>query len=225
MSREILEENFNSKNCLHLCSVCRSWEVRANFEQAGPDGERRRYSAVACAREYEVENIDPAVGILRDELTRDPNRLSSIEPRMFEHLVADVLKDAWEPCEVRLVGCSGDGGVDLVVIMGTHAEWLVQVKRRLDSRRNESCRVVRELNGTLLRKGRTKGVVVTTARDFTEAARAETEIASESATGEQYEIKLISGPDFISMMNAYPRMVVDPYSFHDIYARGSELHG
>jgi restriction endonuclease Mrr len=225
MAREPLELDYNTKNILHLCEFCRYWEVRAQFDQATGNGERRRYSAIGMARDYEVAGIDPAVGILRDELTRHPERLTSPSPRLFEHLVADVLHDAWGPCEVRLVGGSGDGGTDLILVMGDHTEWFVQVKRREDADSKEGCRVVRELNGTLLREGKTKGLVVTTASSFTQSAFDETRIKTVCASGDRYEIELVSGPDFISMMQNYPRLVVDPYSFHDIYTKGSQLHG
>jgi len=67
------------------------------------------------------------------ELASRPEILPRIEPPKFEHLVADVLKDRWAPCDVKLVGGTGDGGIDVILIMGESEEYLVQVKR-IDSR-------------------------------------------------------------------------------------------
>lgn len=59
-------------------------------------------------------------------------------------------------------------------------------------------RVVRELNGVLFREGLSKGMVVTTARGYSPAARRETAVKTE--TSETYEMELLSFDDIVGML-------------------------
>jgi len=140
-------------------------------------------------------------------------------------LVAEILCDSWGPCEVRLVGKVGDEGIDLILVMGESQEYLVQVKHRENARRGEGPRVVRELCGVLLGKGKTKGVVVTSAPHFTKGAIDASEIKTRPLGDQVYEIELVDGKEFSAMLNNYPRDMADPHSFIDIYSAASALYG
>ncbi len=58
-------------------------------------------------------------------------------------------------------------------------------------------RAVRELNGVLFREGMAKGIIVTTAKTFTSAARRESIVRT--PTAERYQMKLLAFDDVVSM--------------------------
>jgi hypothetical protein len=227
MDVRTLETTVNSVNYLHRCQCCGYWEVRFRCDNSFTDGtdQRRRYLAYSTVREYEIEGLDPSIGELRRELERRPDLLPKVEAQKFEQLVADVLKDVWSPCEVKLVGGSNDGGTDILLVMGSSTEYMVQVKHRQSSTKGEGPKVIRELNGTLLREGATMGMVVTSAPHFTKNAINETKIKTKPPKGEEYKIKLINGKDFVAMMQNYPRPSAEPTEYTDIYSIGSALYG
>ena len=127
-----------------------------------------------------------ADSVLDDKpLLNGPRHMAHVDPRAFEKLMQDCLRSAYGPCEVTHLGCTGDGGVDLKLTRNDLGTFLVQVKRRTHLGRNEGVSVVRELNGVLFREGRAKGMVITTAKDFTKAAREEAHV--KTPTDEEYE--------------------------------------
>ena len=78
--------------------------------------------------------------------------------------------------------------------------------------RKEGVRVVRELNGVLFREGETKGIIVTTAKDFTKAAKDETVIKTE--TKERYQVKLLAFEDFVKMLMLPDIEPYEPWKKH-----------
>jgi hypothetical protein len=84
--------------------------------------------------------------------------------------VATVLKDFLE-CEVRHVGGTGDGGIDLVALIAD-TPLLIQVKRREHADRSEGIEVVRSLFASLFAAGHKRGMIVTSANSFTRGAQA-----------------------------------------------------
>src|SRR5271169_136592 len=62
----------------------------------------------------------------------------------------------------------------------------------------EGVQVIRQMNGVLFREGRARGIVITTASNFTKGAVREA--STRKSTNEQYEMKLLSFPDIVSML-------------------------
>jgi hypothetical protein len=122
-------------------------------------------------RTFRTDDLSIPVHLLREYTARNPKVLHDLHPRKFEELVASILKDFFA-CEVRLTGQTVDGGVDIYLIRG-ETQYLVQVKRRSQPRATEGVQVIRELAGVLLISGHSKGIVVSTAEKFSNAAKKE----------------------------------------------------
>lgn len=160
-----------SKCILRLCNYCGWWEF-SNSIQAF---EHHSYSITGIAKKYDISDNDIPIEILRGMLSGNSEKLADLNPNKFEEVIASCLKDFYNPCEVRIIGKQGhkDRGIDLIVIKNNKKDRLVQVKRRINVNKNESVEVVRSLNGVLFREGINKGMVVTTAIDFTKDAKKE----------------------------------------------------
>ena len=112
--------------------------------------------------------------------------------------MADCLRDKFPGSLVKHVGKSKDRGIDIYCIIDEEP-CLVQVKRRRDGRIPEGPQAIRELNGVLLREGVYKGIFISTAKRFTEAAVGELTIKME--TKKPVVIELISFDGIIDMVS------------------------
>jgi len=193
---------------LRRCATCGWWALSLDYERMSIDDQivMRYRSIVGEAKHYSVGDLDVPISELRSFLAKHPSNVAHVHPTAFEHLVADCMEDSYGPAEVIHTGRSGDGGIDIKLILANNQSWLVQVKRRADLSKAESVTVVRELNGVLFREGVAKGMVVTTAHKFSNAAIAEA--ASTSVHQRNYEMHLLAFPDVVSMLQI-PRQ--DPY--------------
>ncbi len=141
-----------------------------------------------------LEDCDQnAMNSLRDYIGHNEKKVGLMNPLKFEKLVGSILKDFFN-CEVKHVGQSGDGGIDLLLIDNGDIS-AVQVKRRAKSI-TERPSVVRELIGAMIPKNLKKGKVVTTASKF---GRSSHEYVQE-VKKERFEIELINCDTFISML-------------------------
>lgn len=186
---------------LYVCPICGWWERSERnawaTEQNGEIWSVEYY--IGQAKHYDISDIDVPIQDLRRFLRRHPTYLAYVNPIAFEKLMADCLKSMYGPCEVIHLGRSGDGGIDLKLTRGDMGTFLIQVKRRGNLSAKEGVQVVRELNGVLFREGQAKGMVITTAREFTPAAYGETVIRT--PTTQRYEVKLVAFDDIVSMLN------------------------
>lgn len=149
-------------------------------------------------KHYDVSSLDAPLAALRAYLSKHPRHVAHVHPTQFELLMRACLSEYCGAAEVIHTGQSGDGGVDLKMILTDGDTYLVQVKRRSDTFRFEGVRVVRELNGVLFREGCAKGMVVTTAGGFSAAAKREA--AVKTATIEKYEMRLVAFDDIVAML-------------------------
>lgn len=115
-------------------------------------------------KNYDIDDRMLPLNVLNDELKRNPHALNLVNPYKLEEIVQEVLRDFF-PCEVKLVGGTGDGGVDLIVVESDNPI-LVQVKRRENPDKVEIIKGIREFIGTLYIEGKTKGIYVTTAKRY-----------------------------------------------------------
>jgi HJR/Mrr/RecB family endonuclease len=195
---------------LYTCANCGWWafhEFLDDRERAWPEMD---YFLCGAMKIWNDSILDHAIGTLRDYLAKHDRTadFKALNPQTFELLVAECLKHEFKPCEVRHVGVTGgqgDGGIDIYLIK-ENEEWLIQVKRRLTDS-PEPIQTIRELNGVLLREGKQKGIVVTSAPRFTRNAEAETSIKTTGA----YVVKLIDRDGLISIAEKNP--VVVPWKY------------
>jgi len=120
---------------------------------------------------FDTENTDQPITVLREAIGRNRRDLRYISPGDLELLVGSVLRDFFQ-CKVRHIGGPGDGGIDLL-LAEAETPIAVQVKRREKSKPSESVKVVRELLGSMVVKEIPKGIVVSTAAEFSKPAQAE----------------------------------------------------
>lgn len=101
------------------------------------------------------------------QLRRHPSLWHSMDPTRLETFVGDILRANFEPVEVRHIGGTNDGGVDLVWVQSPTQRWLVQVKRREAASSSEGVGTIRNLLGAMVLEDATCGAVVSTADHFT----------------------------------------------------------
>src|SRR5262245_35375088 len=218
MSREevqskLLESNRAAYLYLLRCMSCGWWVLhREVVDTAREFGNSFEDQVFGEAKYYRIDSLDIPLRELRSFLGRHPNHLANVNPTAFELLMRDCLVDAYGPCDVLHTGSSGDGGVDLKMVLSNRDTYLVQVKRRSDLASHEGVRVVRELNGVLFREGLAKGMVITTAKDFTQPAKDETQI--KTPTTEQYAVELLAFNDVVSMLRLPSSIPYEPWLEH-----------
>ncbi|MDO9067910.1 MAG: restriction endonuclease [Deltaproteobacteria bacterium] len=189
---------------IYLCK-CGWWSVtKEPLERRA--GFREVDAWESQARSFNINSIEAPISELRSYLKSNPRSISEINPIVFEKLMRDCLKDVYAPCEVIHIGQTGDRGIDLKIILSESETYLVQVKRRTNINKNEGVEVVRTLNGVLFRDGEAKGMVVSTAKGFTKAAKDEAII--QTKTDIPYDMKLVSFPEIVKMLKLEP---IEPY--------------
>lgn len=68
-------------------------------------------------KSFNIADKNIPVNVLRDYLKKHNDDIYYINDRKMEELVAGIFRDYYE-CDVEIVGKSGDGGVDLILING-----------------------------------------------------------------------------------------------------------
>lgn len=122
----------------------------------------------------------------------------------MELVVQAVLSEHFD-CEVKHVGRTADGGIDLLLVMADEVV-PVQVKRRESPSAVEPVRTVREMFGVMLRDGFRRASVVTSARGFSKQALAEINQAMNRGAFDAFE--LVDKPSFLSMIGASRRLAI-----------------
>jgi hypothetical protein len=194
---------------LGLCEECGFWRLIDVGDIGGFHNGRQTAATISTVKEYAVSDTRAPIDDLRRFLQARPKYMRDVDPHAFELLIRDCLRSVYQDCEIRHVGGTGDGGVDLKIVRGGNDHILVQVKRRRDLEAHESVDVVRSLNGVLFREGAAKGMVVTTAADFTRAAKMEA--AVKTPTAEEYQMILHGFPDIVSWLNLPSQEPYEPW--------------
>ena len=195
-SVEELRTNRDSHQ-IFICKVC-GWWKQVHSVVGGQDSSSIGFR-FGEAKYYDVDSIEVPIEDLRKYLEKHPKDIGSTNPRKFEHLMAAALKSAYPGSEVTHIGGTGDGGIDIKMITMQNETYLVQVKRRENVSAKEGLKVVRELNGVLFREGVAKGMVITTASDYTPGARKEA-TSIKTPIQERYEVKLLTFSDVVDML-------------------------
>lgn len=196
----------NRRHYLFVCHNCGWWQVV--FGRGGW-GIKSCKTHRGKLKEYPLNSLDVPLSELRAYLKRHPDDVAFVNPTAFEQLMANCLRDTHEFTDVLHVGGTADGGVDLILIRADEGTRLVQVKRRSDLTSTEGVQVVRELNGVLFRENIAKGMVITTASRFTNAAIRETNIWTQ--TGKVYDMKLLAYRDVVELFDVQPSEPHEPW--------------
>jgi hypothetical protein len=192
------------------CEVCGFWRV-VNLERSS--GFQRAVGSPAwrgVAKIYEISDFDVPIADLRRFLKRHPTHLAHVNPFVFEELVAECLKSVFPTSELIKIGGHRDRGIDLMLLNTTREKYLVQIKRRSNINKNEGVDVVRQLNGVIFRENAAKGLVVTTARQYTRDAIQETQVKSDN--GVWQSIDLYGYDDIVKWLSLSRPLPYEPWT-------------
>lgn len=154
---------------LEVCPWCAHWSFwSGNYVCMDPP---LYVAATSVAARFSPDLPEGCLDELARALRQHPNRWHAVTPTALERFVAAVFRANYGPCEVRHVGGSGDGGVDVLLLTGSSLRVPIQVKRRGSSTAHEPVSTIREFLGAMLLQGARIGIVVSTATGFTQPAR------------------------------------------------------
>jgi len=189
------------------CPVCGWWCVTHFLEEDSWFFWSERYThAYAVMRRYDPLALETPLSLARDHLRRNPHKLGRFDPFRFEDLMADCLRDAYGDCEIIKLGGRQDQGIDIKAVRADGHTTLIQVKtHRPDFTRSESVRPIRELHGVMLTEGVPHGMVITTAHDYSPAAKDLVRRTKESLdrpghTLRHYSMELLALSDVIELL-------------------------
>jgi restriction endonuclease Mrr len=187
-------------NLVYVCDKCGWWNTEA-ADSMQVDSETaviREALIVGTLRRFNIADSSIPVDLLWAEIAKHPHAATASSPAAFERLVGDVLRSV-RACEVKHVGRTADGGIDLLLVTNETVT-AVQVKRRTSLDRSEGVELVREFLGAMLLADLRNGVLVTTGRRYTTPARKAAAQAEALALADRFE--LLDFPSFLSMMRS-----------------------
>ena len=150
------------------CEVCGWWTAQREHGT-----ELHRFRAGACGSLRELDLADQAIPIdeIRSYLAARYDARFNVDPSVLEDIVGSVYRDLGY--RTRVVGRSGDGGIDVMLDSPDGRLIGVQVKRHRQAIRVEH---IRALTGALYLKSLASGMFVTTSR-FTAGASSIVQLA------------------------------------------------
>jgi restriction system protein len=197
------------------CS-CGWWEIE-RLAVFGPDvgvdadgydwAHAARFFRVGILRSFHPQDRQLPVSALREALSKKPDLVYSIHHRKMEELVASVMADFVGNCEVELCGRSGDGGIDLILIIAD-TTFAIQVKRRTRASSVEGVDEVRMFLAAMKIRGVTGGLFITTADHFSSGAK---RVATTAVTKDLVStFELIDRHRFFGLLEATQRSTDRP---------------
>lgn len=154
------------------CDKCGWWEYSfhsyINGEESWGMKDWELTVNSAILRKFEIGSNSVPIESLRKYISKKEEKIFHIHHKKMEELVGSIFKEHYD-CEVKVVGKSNDGGVDLILV-NSDTPTIVQVKRRTIKSKTESVREIRDLIGATLLAGSKNCIFVTTANHFSESA-------------------------------------------------------
>jgi hypothetical protein len=150
-------------------------------------------------RKFFVGDKNIPIKILRSYLEKYEEKVYQINDKKMEELVASIFREHFQ-CEVKEVGKSHDGGIDLIMIESDQPT-IIQVKRRKSPNMTENVKEIRDLLGATLLSGSKKCIFVTTANHFSPDAINSRNVAIEKGIVESFE--LFDHRRFFDMLHLY----------------------
>jgi hypothetical protein len=170
------------------CAQCGWWRFSENWESCNT-----HHTTDFCSilQSFDLAAAAVPVDVLEMELPKWLSKIGSLHPRRMEDLISRILSGAWD-CEVRHLGYTRDGGIDLIALTGVQ-QIAVQVKRRESATKREQVSPIRDFLGAALLSGHKKLLYVTTAPAFTKASRDVALISMEKGLVESFELMSMDG--------------------------------
>ncbi|WP_432405709.1 restriction endonuclease [Wukongibacter sp. M2B1] len=194
------------------CPHCRWWESLTRFSEEEDHFDRvmtKNWDTLChgIVKKYNVDDKNIPLHVLMNELERKKEILYSIDPYKLEEIAQAVFSDHYQ-CEVKHVGKTGDGGIDLLIIQSDDPI-LVQVKRRANPEHVELVAPVREFVGAMFLKDSNKGIYLSTASRFSKGAE---DIKNNVLDNRKFEyFELINFNSFLSMSDAVKKDKFKPW--------------
>lgn len=163
------------RSCIMSCQVQREEFENINFERIDPKECFRYFKGLSAGPLSQLAPVIPIMDIKRSDSRFIESRevlaeinsttnLATMDWADFEHLVRELFSEVFskEDCEVNVTQASRDGGVDAIAfdpdpIRG--GKFVIQAKRYNNV---VPVSAVRDLFGTMIAEGATKGILVTT---------------------------------------------------------------
>jgi len=196
---------------VRACSKCGWWESENTaFVKSTNSLSYDSFTLLrrACLREFAVLDDATPIEALRNHVIRHPRELNLISPRKLELLVCSVFSDYFS-CEAVHVGGPGDGGYDLILLVGDNPA-LVQVKQRVDPNRAEPVASIREFLGAIMLAGAKTGFFVTSAGRFSGASQEAAERASKTIVD---KLELVDASKLIDILKM-AAVNAEPWRLH-----------
>lgn len=154
-------------------------------------------------RTYDDSSSHIPIQVLNDYIFTHPDRITNINDKKMEELVAYVFSDFYR-CEAKVVGKSSDGGVD-VILIDSDSPIMIQVKRRKSLQHTESVSGIRDLLGATLLSQANKCMFVSTADKYSSQAEKTASLSIKLGLVQKFE--LVNFDRFISMLKSQPQNV------------------
>jgi len=180
---------------VNLCEFC-GWWFRSRRTSGGQDTSSEDVIS-GIAKRYNISSVKVPLFDLRIFLSKHPDHVAHVNPFAFENLMYECLRERYGlNCDVIKIGGRKDKGIDVILVNASGEKTIVQIKRRKNISLSEGVTVVRLLNGVLFRENVAKGIVITTARRYTEDAKSEAKIDHMDT----HEIELLRFDDVVDLI-------------------------
>lgn len=174
---------------LNACLTCGWWFVLKSFSAMSGCGVTRSglSATIGIMLASDLRPIEQAIPVIKKYLQKHSDKVRDLSPTQLEVLLRDILSDFFA-CDLKWTGRGPDGGCDLFGIINDQLT-IIQVKRRTTPKA-ESVIAIRELFGTMVVNGASRGIFVSTAPKF--SAYAKDEIASPNVAALGFKLELIN---------------------------------
>ena len=185
------EFEVGTKKTGKICPECGWWKIIETKKSSDLIYEPQIIaSSIGSLQELDLSDISLPLGEGKNYLSKPPNKIMDLNPRMFEELVASVFKDIGY--NVNLSAHSTDGGID-IFLSGRENDIIgVQVKRY---KQRIGVEQIRSMAGAMVLNKIPKGIFVTTS-DFSKQATK----TSDDLKGRGYPIELINADRFFNIL-------------------------
>lgn len=202
----VRHHDLDETKILRACPTCGWWRAEIDHRFDVTSHSRGVLAgAAAVLKALDVSLADAAVDEVSNYLLADYERRKIVDPQVFEHVVASVFRS--DGFDVVVTGKSGDGGID-IILQKADQQVGVQVKRYRNSIKVDK---IRELAGSLMIAGMTKGVFVTTS-DFQSGCAT----VAADATSRGYQIELVNADQFYDALKLSRRNSSEDWRHLDI---------
>lgn len=150
-------------------------------------------------KKFSIGDRNIPIKILRSYLEKHEEKIFQINDKRMEELVASIFREHFQ-CDVKEVGKSHDGGVDLIMIESDKPT-IIQVKRRKSPTKTENVKEIRDLLGATLLSESKRCIFVTTADHFSKDAINSRNAAIRKNIVESFE--LFDYRSFLDMLHLY----------------------